>query len=39
MCLYKDMDVFCIDIDGNDYYMMKLFLDSGFSPSIHCGRI
>ncbi|ETD25943.1 hypothetical protein [Helicobacter canis] len=34
MCLYKDMDVFCIDIDGNDYYMMKLFLDSGFSPSI-----
>ena len=34
MCLYKDMDVFCIDIDGNDYYMMKLFLDSGFSPSV-----
>ena len=35
-CLYKDMDFLCIDIDGNDYYLLKLFLESGFSPSVIC---
>lgn len=27
-------DVFSLDIDGNDYYLTKLILESGFTPSI-----
>jgi len=32
--LYKNPDVFSIDIDGMDYYIAKLFLEKGLRPKI-----
>jgi hypothetical protein len=32
--LIKDPDVFSIDIDGNDYYITKLLLETGLQPKI-----
>jgi hypothetical protein len=32
--LFKDPDVFSLDIDGNDYYVAKAFLESGLRPKI-----
>jgi hypothetical protein len=32
--LYKDTDVFSLDIDGNDYYIVKRLLESGLKPKI-----
>lgn len=34
MCPYKDPDVFVIDIDGIDYYVLKAVLDAGYHPKI-----
>jgi len=34
MCPYKDPDVFVIDIDGIDYYVLKAVLDLGYRPKI-----
>ena len=34
MCPYKDPDVFVIDIDGIDYYVLKAVLDLGYHPKI-----
>jgi hypothetical protein len=34
LSVYKDPDLFSLDIDGNDYYMVKLILESGFRPKI-----
>ena len=34
MALYSDPDVLSLDIDGNDYYIAKALLDSGFRPKI-----
>jgi hypothetical protein len=32
--MFKDPDVFSIDIDGNDYYITKLLLETGLRPKI-----
>jgi hypothetical protein len=32
--LHKNPDVFSLDIDGNDYYLMKKVLEEGFRPKI-----
>jgi hypothetical protein len=32
--LHKDPDVFSLDIDSTDYYMMKSLIDNGLKPSI-----
>lgn len=32
--LYRNPDVFSIDIDGNDYHILKLFLDKKVRPKI-----
>lgn len=32
--LHLDPDVFSLDIDGIDYYVVKAFLDAGFRPKI-----
>lgn len=32
--LFLDPDVFSLDIDGNDYYVMKAIIESGFRPKI-----
>jgi hypothetical protein len=32
--VYDDPDFFSLDIDGNDYYIAKLILESGFRPKI-----
>lgn len=32
--LYRDPDVFSIDIDGNDYHIVKSFLEKGIKPKI-----
>jgi hypothetical protein len=34
MCPYKDPDVFVIDIDGIDYYVLRRILELGFHPKI-----
>ena len=34
MSLYKNPDLFSLDIDGNDYYIMKSILEAGFKPKI-----
>jgi hypothetical protein len=34
MCPYKDPDVFIIDIDGIDYYVLRRILELGFRPKI-----
>lgn len=34
LAFYHDPDVFSLDIDGNDYYIAKAVLDSGFRPKI-----
>lgn len=34
MALFKDPDVFSIDIDGMDYYILKLLLEKGLRPKI-----
>jgi hypothetical protein len=34
MCPYKDPDVFVIDIDGIDYYVLRRILELGFRPKI-----
>jgi hypothetical protein len=34
MCAYKDPDVFIIDIDGIDYYVLRKILECGFRPKI-----
>lgn len=34
LALYKDPDLFSLDIDGNDYYIAQSVLDAGFSPKI-----
>ncbi len=34
MALYSNPDVFSLDIDGIDYYVAKIVLDSGFRPRI-----
>ncbi len=34
MALHLDPDVFCLDTDGNDYYIAKAILDTGFRPKI-----
>lgn len=34
LSVYTNPDVFSLDIDGNDYYMVKLVLESGFKPKI-----
>jgi hypothetical protein len=31
---YHDPDIFSLDIDGNDFYIAKSLLDSGFRPKI-----
>ena len=33
-CLYKDPDVFSIDIDGMEYYILKLLFEKGLRPKI-----
>ncbi len=32
LCPYKDPDVFIIDIDGIDYYVLRRILELGFRP-------
>lgn len=32
--LYKNPDVFSLDIDGNDYYIAKAIIEGGFRPKI-----
>jgi len=34
LALYRNPDVFSLDIDGNDYHVMKAVLDSGMRPKI-----
>lgn len=34
MALHHDPDVFSLDIDGNDYYIAKALMESGFRPKI-----
>ena len=34
LALYKDPDLFSLDIDGNDYYIAQYLLDSGLAPKI-----
>ncbi|HET6224884.1 MAG TPA: hypothetical protein VFF27_01305 [Bacteroidia bacterium] len=34
LAVYKDPDFFSLDLDGNDYYMIKLLLESGFKPKV-----
>jgi hypothetical protein len=34
LSVYLDPDLFSLDIDGNDYYIAKLILESGFRPKI-----
>jgi len=34
MAFHSDPDVFSLDIDGNDYYIAKALMDSGFRPKI-----
>ena len=34
MAFYNDPDIFSLDIDGNDYYIAKAVLESGFRPKI-----
>lgn len=34
LALYSDPDVFCLDIDGNDYYVAASLLQIGFRPKI-----
>lgn len=33
-CLYKNPDVFSIDIDGMDYYITKMLFEKGIKPKI-----
>jgi hypothetical protein len=32
--LYKDSDMFSLDIDGNDYYIAEAIMNTGFRPKI-----
>jgi len=32
--LYRDPDVFSLDIDGNDYYIAEAIMNAGFRPKI-----
>ncbi len=34
LALYKDPDLFSLDIDGNDYYVAEAVLEAGFLPKI-----
>ena len=34
LAVFRDPDVFSLDIDGNDYYLAKVILDGGFRPKI-----
>jgi hypothetical protein len=34
LCLHRDPDFFSLDIDGNDYYVMKALLDEGLRPKV-----
>lgn len=34
LAFHHDPDVFCLDIDGNDYYVAKAVLEAGFRPKI-----
>jgi hypothetical protein len=34
MAVYKNPDLFSLDIDGNDYYIMQSVLKAGFKPKI-----
>jgi hypothetical protein len=34
MSFHSDPDIFSLDIDGNDYYIAKALIDSGFRPKI-----
>jgi hypothetical protein len=34
LSLYKNPDFFSLDIDGNDFYLMKKILESGYRPKI-----
>lgn len=34
LILYNDPDVLSLDIDGNDYYILKLLLENGIKPKI-----
>ncbi len=34
LCPYRDLDVFSIDIDGIDFYVLKAVLESGFRPKV-----
>ncbi|HRE31753.1 MAG TPA: hypothetical protein PLD88_07265, partial [Candidatus Berkiella sp.] len=33
-CLYQDPDVFSLDIDGMDYYVLQAMLQAGFCPKM-----
>lgn len=33
-CLYQDPDLFSLDIDGVDYYILQAMLNAGFRPKI-----
>jgi hypothetical protein len=34
LCMHRDPDFFSLDIDGNDYYVMKALLDAGLRPKV-----
>jgi len=34
LALFKNPDVLSLDIDGNDYYILKLLLENGYKPKI-----
>jgi hypothetical protein len=34
LAFHRDPDVFCLDIDGNDYYVARTVLEAGFRPKI-----
>jgi hypothetical protein len=34
MCMFKDPDLFVIDIDGIDYYILQKVLEMGFRPKV-----
>ncbi len=35
-CIYIDPDLFSLDIDSNDYFVMKALLESGLRPKVVC---
>jgi len=35
-CLHRDPDFFSLDIDSNDYFVMKALLDAGLRPKVVC---